>query len=265
MFSLENRARVKAIRMHFYIILEVLIFLMTRYTWKRIALLLQWTQWLPIAAVIKLLVLIMLGLAQGALVIGPLFLDTDPPLITVLSNRSLGVVIFLAASLVTVDVCSYIVRKLFCKSFNKDKDLRIRTIFALCFTFVLLCTGVIGLTRFTIERVRIPVKGLDSRLNGTTILQMSDIHLGPFNGRTQLVKLLESVNKLDADIVVITGDLVDSSVVSLRETVKPLVTIKSKYGVYFSTGEYLFPPLATIIATPSCLAPRLATRNYIVN
>ncbi len=81
-----------------------------------------------------------------------------------------------------------------------------------------------------------PIKGLHPKFNGTTIVQISDIHLGPFNGRSKLKNVIEEVNKLDGDIVVITGDLVDSNVAALREAVVPLKDIKAKYGVFYITG-----------------------------
>ena len=88
-----------------------------------------------------------------------------------------------------------------------------------------------------IEHVTVPIKGLGKQMNGTTIIQVSDIHLGPFNGKSRLNSIVEKVNKLHGDIVVITGDLVDSSVESLKTTVTPLKKLKAKYGVYYITGK----------------------------
>ena len=82
----------------------------------------------------------------------------------------------------------------------------------------------------------IPVKGLNPRLNGTTLVQMSDLHLGPYSGRSALQRVLSEVNALEADLVVITGDLVDGSVASLRGAVEPLKGIHSRHGVFFCTG-----------------------------
>ena len=97
--------------------------------------------------------------------------------------------------------------------------------------------GLLGVAQFTVERLDIPVKGLNARLNGTTIVQLSDIHLGGYTGRSTLQRIVNRVNQLHPDIVVITGDLVDGAVVYMREIVKPLNGLKAKHGVYFSTGE----------------------------
>ena len=87
-----------------------------------------------------------------------------------------------------------------------------------------------------IQRVAIPIKGLHPHLNGTTIVQLSDLHLGPFIGRSRMEMIVEKTNKLQGDIVMITGDLVDSYVEYLWEAVKPLEKLKTKYGVYYCTG-----------------------------
>ena len=138
------------------------------------------------------------------------------------------------------DIISFILRKLFCKgksSLTDKTEMKIRTLLSLFGALVLIYAGSDGISKLEIEQIAIPVKGLNPRLNGTTIVQLSDIHLGPFNGQKALSNLLAKANELNADVVVITGDLVDASVVALREIVKPLANIRSKHGVYFSTGK----------------------------
>ena len=50
--------------------------------------------------------------------------------------------------------------------------------------------------------------------------------------------MVAAVNRLDADVVAITGDLVDGSVAELAEHVAPLAALRSREGSYFVTGNH---------------------------
>jgi predicted MPP superfamily phosphohydrolase len=64
------------------------------------------------------------------------------------------------------------------------------------------------------------------------------VHVGPTIGKAFIDSIVKRVNELDADVVVITGDLVDGSVEDLSANVAPLATMKSKHGIYFVTGNH---------------------------
>ena len=89
-----------------------------------------------------------------------------------------------------------------------------------------------------IKRVTIPLQGLPPALAGFRIAQISDIHVGPTIKAGYLQAIVDRVNTLDADVVAITGDLVDGSVRELQEHVAPLARLKARHGVYFVTGNH---------------------------
>ena len=120
---------------------------------------------------------------------------------------------------------------------SKKATSRFRTLLSLMITLIMCVLGSYYAHTIQIQRVAIPIKGLHPRLNGTTIVQLSDLHLGPFIGRSRMEMIVEKTNKLQGDIVMITGDLVDSYVEYLWEAVKPLEKLKTKYGVYYCTGK----------------------------
>src|SRR6218665_2735627 len=60
--------------------------------------------------------------------------------------------------------------------------------------------------------VDVPVEGLPAALDGFTIAQISDIHVGPTIKAKYLQAIVDRVNALDADAVAVTGDLIDGSV-----------------------------------------------------
>ncbi|MDB5838235.1 MAG: metallophosphoesterase [Herminiimonas sp.] len=86
--------------------------------------------------------------------------------------------------------------------------------------------------------VDVPIDGLPSALHGFRIAQISDIHIGPTIRRNYLRRIVAAVNRLQADMVAITGDLVDGSVTELAAHVAPLADLSSRHGTYFVTGNH---------------------------
>jgi predicted MPP superfamily phosphohydrolase len=95
-----------------------------------------------------------------------------------------------------------------------------------------------GLGKVALREVSIGVAKLPRALDGTTIVQLTDIHVGPTLGREFIEELVERTNALEPDVVAITGDLVDGSVEQLREHVAPIARLRAKHGVYFVTGNH---------------------------
>ena len=62
-----------------------------------------------------------------------------------------------------------------------------------------------------VVRIDIPLAGLSATLDGFTIVQISDIHVGSTIKGDYVAAIVERVNGLDADLIAITGDVVDGS------------------------------------------------------
>lgn len=89
-----------------------------------------------------------------------------------------------------------------------------------------------------VVRVDVPIANLPAALHGFTVAQISDIHVGPTIRRAYLARIVTRVNALGADMVAITGDLVDGQVAHLQEHVAPLTGLVSKHGTFFVTGNH---------------------------
>lgn len=87
----------------------------------------------------------------------------------------------------------------------------------------------------TVHRVRVPIAGLAAPY---TLVQLSDVHIGPLIGRRFAERLVRRVNALTPDAVVITGDLVDGHVTQLREHVAPLGELRARDGIFAIAGNH---------------------------
>ncbi len=89
-----------------------------------------------------------------------------------------------------------------------------------------------------VRRIDIALPQLPAALQGFTIAQLSDLHVGPTIGRGYIARIVERVNALQPDVVAITGDLVDGSVPTLRDRIAPLAGLRSRHGSYAVTGNH---------------------------
>ena len=89
-----------------------------------------------------------------------------------------------------------------------------------------------------VVEVDVPIANLPASLHGFTIAQISDIHVGPTIKGDYLQSIVGAVNRLQADMVAVTGDLVDGSVAQLRSHVAPIGDLTSRHGTYFVTGNH---------------------------
>lgn len=107
------------------------------------------------------------------------------------------------------------------------------------------CTGVgVFLAKKTpeIKNVVLPVKNLPKSLESFSIVQISDIHLSSTCKRDFLEDVVARVNRMNPDLIALTGDLADGVVGVLGEEATPLGQLAAKYGKFFVTGnhEYYF-------------------------
>lgn len=70
------------------------------------------------------------------------------------------------------------------------------------------------------------------------IALISDVHIGHTLKRDFLARIVERINTLDADIVVIVGDLVDDHIDRITQEFAPLDSIQSKEGVFYVNGNH---------------------------
>jgi predicted MPP superfamily phosphohydrolase len=89
-----------------------------------------------------------------------------------------------------------------------------------------------------VVRVEVPIAGLPAALDGYSIAQISDIHVGPTIKRPYLNAIVNKVNGLKPDAIAVTGDLVDGSVQRLALHTEPLARLTAPDGAFFVTGNH---------------------------
>jgi predicted MPP superfamily phosphohydrolase len=92
--------------------------------------------------------------------------------------------------------------------------------------------------RVRVRRVEVPLARLPRELDGLSIVQLTDVHIGPSLGAAFARQIVAECNRLEPDVVVITGDLVDAPVARIGAAVKEFGQLRSKYGTYFVTGNH---------------------------
>lgn len=89
-----------------------------------------------------------------------------------------------------------------------------------------------------VSEVPIRLPGLPKALDGFTIVQLSDIHIGAVIQERFLDRLVDAANGAKPDLVAITGDLVDGKPDSLGGFVQRLSRLRSRHGTYFVSGNH---------------------------
>ena len=92
-----------------------------------------------------------------------------------------------------------------------------------------------------IERVTVPLARLPRELDGFTIAQLSDLHLGPYISDAEIRAAVAATNQLQPDAVVLTGDYItgesncrDHAADCARE----LSALRAPHGVYAALGNH---------------------------
>lgn len=89
-----------------------------------------------------------------------------------------------------------------------------------------------------VTEVEVPLPGLPRSMDGFRLVHLSDIHLGETLGARYLETIASVVDPLEADLVVITGDLTDERNGGDGAGLRRLAALRSRLGVWASTGNH---------------------------
>src|SRR5690606_33040934 len=108
---------------------------------------------------------------------------------------------------------------------------------------LLAVAGVQQATRVPgVKQVEVVLPGLDPAFDGYRLVQLTDLHLSRMFPRSWAQGVVARANAQQADLIVLTGDLVDGSLAAREHDVAPLGDLRSVDGVFVIPGnhEYYF-------------------------
>ena len=171
---------------------------------------------------------------------GSEFAPEFPRPIVVLFNWAIGAIFLLALLQLLLDV-GLVVAMLFRGGIVSAPDSVRYGMAALA--AIAAAIGVQQATRIPpLKDVDVQIRGLPRQFDGYTILQLTDLHISRLFPASWARALVRRANDIGADLIAITGDLIDGTVDMRRTDVEPLRGLKARDGVYVVSGnhEYIF-------------------------
>lgn len=98
--------------------------------------------------------------------------------------------------------------------------------------------GLVQKQHFRIRDLTVHVPSLPTALDGMTIAHVSDTHVGKFTRGEILDRIADATNDLAADLVLLTGDLIDHSVHDLPEAVRMVNRMDRRSGLFLIEGNH---------------------------
>lgn len=96
-----------------------------------------------------------------------------------------------------------------------------------------------GKRYFQVKETTIESKDVPQAFDGYRIVQLSDMHVGSWNGDTQAMeKAVSMINDLHPDLIVFTGDLVNNLASELDNFIPVFSKLKAQDGVYSVLGNH---------------------------
>jgi predicted MPP superfamily phosphohydrolase len=112
---------------------------------------------------------------------------------------------------------------------------------AFCAAGLLSAAALIqGLRPPVLRQAEVALPGLDRSLDGTVLVQISDVHLGTLLGARWTAAITTVLDRAKPHLILVTGDLIDGDAAAVAPLVPALRAWKAPLGTYFVTGNHEF-------------------------
>lgn len=103
-----------------------------------------------------------------------------------------------------------------------------------------LLYGVVqGKYDYRVENIKVKLNNLPDAFKGLRIVQISDAHLGSFVGQPkQVLAALQAINDLKPDLILFTGDLVNSSSSEAESWIEAFSNLEAPLGKFSIMGNH---------------------------
>jgi predicted MPP superfamily phosphohydrolase len=98
--------------------------------------------------------------------------------------------------------------------------------------------GTTNKYRYKLRHVQLPLNGFPGEFKGFKIVQISDIHAGSFDNKEAVIKSIEMIMDVKADIILFTGDLVNYRAVEISPYMDIFRKLDAPLGVYAVLGNH---------------------------
>ena len=107
----------------------------------------------------------------------------------------------------------------------------------------LLTGGIVAVSmrqvhRFRINRIELPLAALPAELDGVTIAHVTDLHVGRFTRPHMLPGIADATNALKADLIFLTGDLIDLTLSDLPAAMDFVRRLDPRAGMFMVEGNH---------------------------
>lgn len=120
-----------------------------------------------------------------------------------------------------------------------------------------------GKFNYRIIHEKIRFTNLPQSFKGLKIIQISDIHLGSFKRKfEQIARAVEMINEQEPDLVLFTGDLVNSIAEETIDWAPVLGKIRAKYGKYSILGNHDYGDYSNWNSTEEKEKNLIAIKNF---
>jgi hypothetical protein len=92
--------------------------------------------------------------------------------------------------------------------------------------------------RLSVTRRLFSVRGLPDPLDGLRVVQLTDIHLGPWTSVADVRRMVAAANALDPDLIALTGDYVLHSADYVAPVAAALAGLRARVGVVGVLGNH---------------------------
>ncbi len=119
---------------------------------------------------------------------------------------------------------------------------------------------------FRVEEVVVKIPGLSPKLDGYTIVQVSDVHVGTFVKERELEEGFSKVRALRPDLLVATGDLVDHDAEYCELFAREMAKLQTRDGTYciFGNHDYTTGHVAVAEALARAKIPLLVNEGRAI-
>ncbi|MND48244.1 putative metallophosphoesterase [compost metagenome] len=200
---------------------------------------LPWPNWLKGFLAVILMVVFQHSLIS-LLVFGTMFSPEVPRLVMIMANWLSGFILLTAVCQLAIDIVASVTAALKRRRISIAPKLRYSVGIV---TMSLAAFAVSQAIRVPpVKEVEIRIRNLPAEFDGYRMIQLTDLHISRLFQAPWVEETVAKANAQNADLIVITGDLIDGDLQARTRDVAPLAKLKATDGVYTIPGnhEYYF-------------------------